>query len=133
MSRSQTRNPTKRSPLVPRVKVWLETEGCYAFGLGIAEILQAVDRAGSIKQAAGHLGKSYRYVWGRIKEAEHALAQPLVETRVGGQGTHRSFLTPVARKLVNAFLAVRRRLMQVVEHECRTHFTWPVARTAKNP
>jgi hypothetical protein len=38
--------------LEPRVKVWLETDGDYAFGLGICEILQAVDRAGSIKLAA---------------------------------------------------------------------------------
>ena len=32
----------KPLPLVPRVKVWLEAQGCYAFGYGIAEILQAI-------------------------------------------------------------------------------------------
>jgi molybdate transport repressor ModE-like protein len=41
-------------------------------------------RAGSFKQAASDLGKSYRYIWGRIKEAERVLGQQLVETRVGG-------------------------------------------------
>src|SRR5260370_49291 len=87
----------KPVPLVPRVKVWLETDGRYAFGFGLAEMLQAVDRAGSIKQAAIHLGKSYRYVWGRIKEAEKVLGQQLVETQVGGQGVQRSSLTPMAR------------------------------------
>jgi molybdenum-dependent DNA-binding transcriptional regulator ModE len=30
--------------------VWLEAEGRYAFGIGIAQVLQAVDRSGSIKQ-----------------------------------------------------------------------------------
>src|SRR5262245_14682060 len=38
--------------LMPRVKVWLECGGAFAFGLGVCEILQAVDRSGSIKQAA---------------------------------------------------------------------------------
>jgi molybdate transport system regulatory protein len=104
------------------VKVWLETEGRYAFGFGISEILQAVDRAGSIKQAARHLGKSYRYVWGRIKEAERALGQQLVEAQVGGKDTHRSFLTPAARQLVHDFLAIRTRMIEVVRQEFQRRF-----------
>jgi molybdate transport system regulatory protein len=107
---------------LPRVKVWLETEGRYAFGFGISEILQAVDRAGSIKQAASDLGKSYRYVWGRIKEAEHTLGQPLVETQVGGKDTHRSCLTPAARQLVDDFLALRQRMIDVVRREFQSRF-----------
>jgi molybdate transport system regulatory protein len=66
--------------LVPRVKVWLEVGGQYAVGLGISEILLAVDRTGSIKQAALEVGMSYRHVWERVKEAEGALGLALVET-----------------------------------------------------
>src|SRR5438309_9374880 len=76
--------------LVPRVKVWLERDGRYAFGFGIAEILQAVDQAGSIKQAAGDLGKSYRYVWGRIKDAERVLGRQLVTSRSFSKNGKRS-------------------------------------------
>ena len=95
------------APPRPEVKVWLERDGRYAFGFGIAEILQAVDQAGSIKQAAGDLGKSYRYVWGRIKDAERVLGRQLVDTRVGGRDVQRSSLTPPARQLVADFLALR--------------------------
>jgi molybdate transport repressor ModE-like protein len=105
--------------LIPRVKVWLEKGGRYAFGHGISEILQAVERAGTIKRAASDLGKSYRYVWGRIKDAEAAVGVPLVETQVGGQGTQRSFLTDTARKLVADFTALRRRVMQTADEEMR--------------
>jgi molybdate transport system regulatory protein len=109
---------SRRPFLRPRVKVWLETDsGRYAFGFGIAEILRAVDRAGSIKQAAADLGKSYRHVWGRVKEAERALNLPLVQTQVGGQGTQRSSLTPEARRLVDAFLSVRGHMIEAVERE----------------
>jgi len=122
MPRLHTRPSRKPPPLVPRVKVWLETEGRYAFGFGISEILQAVDRAGSIKQAANDLGKSYRYVWGRIKKAEHALGQALVEAQVGGKGPHRSSLTPAARQLTDDFLAMRDRMSEVVRQEFRRRF-----------
>jgi molybdate transport system regulatory protein len=99
------------------VKVWLESGGKYAFGFGLCEILQAVGRAGSIKQAATDLDKSYRYIWGRIKEAERALGRQLVETQVGGREVHRSSLTPVAREMVAAFLELRDCLKRTTEHE----------------
>jgi molybdate transport repressor ModE-like protein len=107
---------------VPRVKIWLETDGRYAFGFGLSKILQAVDRAGSIKQAASDLGQSYRYVWGRIKEAEAAFGKQLVETQVGGKDTQRSTLTPSARELVEGFLALRSRIVEVVEQEFSQRF-----------
>jgi len=102
---------------VPRVKVWLEQGGGYAFGLGIADILQAVESTGSIKHAAADLGKSYRHVWGRIKEAQEAFGQPLVESHVGGSGTQRTSLTPVARRMVTSFLRLRARMFQLVQQE----------------
>ena len=111
--------------LRPRIKVWLETDGRYAFGFGLSEIIRAVERHGSIKQAAASLGKSYRYIWGRLKEAEQALGQQLVETHVGGKGLQRSFLTPAARKLVKDFLGVRRRIMKVADLEFRQRFGSP--------
>jgi molybdate transport system regulatory protein len=117
MSRTVTQ-PRAPSPLlVPRVKVWLERDGSYAFGLGLSDILQAVGRAGSIKRAAADLGKSYRHVWGRIKQAEHVLGRPLVETQVGGQGSQRSSLTAEAHRLVAAFTDLRRRMFQLVQEE----------------
>jgi molybdate transport system regulatory protein len=122
MSDPAVRHERARLRLVPRVKVWLETEGRYVFGLGLCEILEAVDRAGSIKQAAADLGKSYRYVWGRIKEAEQVLGRPLVDTQVGGRGRQRSALTPEARRLSRAFRAFRNRMARVLDQEFGRHF-----------
>jgi molybdate transport system regulatory protein len=111
--------------------VWLEKGGSYAFGLGIAEILQAVDRTGSIKQAASDLGKSYRYVWGRIKEAEATFGRPLVESQVGGSGPQRSSLTALGRQLVVSFLSLRGRMKQLVEEEFARQFG-PLAANSKS-
>ena len=62
----------------PRVQVWLEAGDDYLFGWGICEILLAVRETGAIKDAAAQLGKSYRYVWGRVKDAEATLIRRAV-------------------------------------------------------
>lgn len=108
--------------LQPRIKVWLEHGDGYAFGLGLSEILSAVDETGSIKEASARIGKSYRHVWSRVKEAEQTLGRRLVETRVGGAGRQRSELTDEARALVSGFSALRTRVREFAEQEFRRCF-----------
>ena len=115
-------NPSKRRLVQPRVKVWLEMDGRYVFGFGMSEILKAVQQSGSIKAAAESLGKSYRHVWARVKEAEQALGKPLVNTRVGGKGAGRSSLTELASQLVSDYDALRQRMFDVVEQEFSSRF-----------
>ena len=113
----------KSSPGIrPRVKVWLEVGEDYVFGWGICEILLAVRDTGAIKEAAAQLGKSYRYVWGRVKDAEATLQQPLVETRVGGAIEQRSDLTPLATQLVEDFVVFRARMLDVARDEFASRF-----------
>jgi molybdate transport system regulatory protein len=116
--------------LQARVKVWLEADGRYVFGLGMSEILKAVEAAGSIKEAAARLGKSYRYVWGRIKKAEASVGSSLVETRVGGKGSDRSGLTRLARQLVRDYDALRERMFAVAAEEF-AHLFRPRSRVSR--
>lgn len=117
-----SRNPPKPKQIQPRVKIWLEMDQQYVFGFGISEILKAVRESGSIKAAAESLGKSYRHIWARVKEAEKALGEPLVDTRVGGRGTGRSSLTELACRLVADYDALRGRMLEVVEEEFSSRF-----------
>ncbi len=106
-----------RTPITvsPRAKVWFEVEGNYVFGLGICCILEAVAESGSIKAAAELVGKSYRHVWSRIKEAEEALGISLVETQVGGPDARRSSITDAASQLVKRYRRLREQVFSVVE------------------
>lgn len=113
------------SQLAPRVKFWLELDGQSVFCPGLCQILQAVDQTGSIKDAAAALGRSYRFIWGRLKESERALGAPLVETRVGGELAQRSSLTPLGRELVAAFVQLRRRIFELVDAEFGERFRLP--------
>ena len=83
--------------VTPRTKLWLEVNSQYVFGLGISNILKAVQHTGSIKAAAKEVGKSYRHVWDKIKHAEQALGVPLVRTQVGGKDVRRSELSELRK------------------------------------
>jgi molybdate transport system regulatory protein len=105
--------------VAPHAKLWLEVDGQYVFGRGISDILKAVEHTGSIKAAADRLGKSYRFVWAKIKEAERALGAPLVRTQVGGKDARRSELSDLARDLVHDFDQLRERVFDLVGREFR--------------
>jgi molybdate transport system regulatory protein len=112
-----TKKQRSGARLVPRVKVWIEIDGSYVFGRGISDILKAVDEVGSIKGAAQTLGKSYRHVWSRVKEAEQALGASLVATQVGGKDLQRSQLTALGRELVSEFDRLRVRMGRLLADE----------------
>lgn len=112
-----SRKPHATDRVRARAKLWLEAEEDYVLGLGIAEILAAVERTGSIKEAAEEVDKSYRHVWARIKAVEERLGVELVRTQVGGAERRRSALAPGASELVSAFLELRERVFALVEEE----------------
>jgi len=112
---SRHRNLADR--VTPRTKLWLEVNCQYVFGLGISNILKAVQQTGSIKAAAREVGKSYRHVWDKIKQAEEALGVPLVRTQVGGKDARRSELSDLAQDLVRDYDDCRQRLFDLVQVE----------------
>jgi molybdate transport system regulatory protein len=95
-----------------RTKVWLEGERGYVFGYGVARILEQVERTGALAAAARGLGRSYRYVWRRVRDSESALGRRLVYSRVGGRGRARSRLSPYGRRLLQAYLELRREVQR---------------------
>lgn len=108
--------------LQPRIKIWFESGGEYAFGYGLCEILEAVREQGSIKLAAASIGRSYRYIWGRIKDAENILGYELVQTRVGGKSDNRSELTQDAEHLLDSFLSLRESMKKEMDREFAATF-----------
>ncbi len=75
------------------------------------DLLQAVHEHGSIQRAAGHLGASYRHVWGALKQWQDTLGETLV-TWSQGQPAR---LTPFAERLLWAETRARVRLTPHIE------------------
>jgi molybdate transport system regulatory protein len=103
-----------------RSKIWIETDGGeLVMGEGRLEILEAVEREGSLSAAARSLGMSYRAVWGKVRDIEARLGMALVTGKSGGCDHGGATLTPEARRLARAFRALEERSRTAVERFTR--------------
>jgi len=85
-----------------RLRVWIEQENEIYIGIGSTLLLQHIEKLGSLRKAAEELGMSYRRAWGKLKNAEERIGQPLVE-KTKGKG-QRFNLSPFGKELMEKFL-----------------------------
>ena len=97
------------------MSVWVERGGTYLLGETEVRLLEAIERAGSIKEAAKAPGVSYRTAWVRIHQLEHALGARAVQSRAGGPRGGTSALTGDSRDLVKRHADLRRRVKELLE------------------
>lgn len=107
---------------VVRLRLWLETDDGMFFGTGRGMLLEAVDRFGSLKKAAEHLGMSYRAAWGKIKRTEKVLGVMLIEQAGSRKGGHR--LTPGGRLLMGKFREWYEAVENSAVDKARELFPW---------
>lgn len=88
-----------RKPLV-RFRMRITTGDVIAIGPGKVELLEAIDRTGSITSAAASLGMSYRRAWLLLDTLNRALRGPAVDSARGGDQGGGSALTDAGRELV---------------------------------
>ncbi len=94
-----------------KLRVWLEKNGEHVLGKGGKEILEAIDRYGSISSASKALGMSYRYVWGYIKKMEEITGKRIVKAVRGGKKGGKAELTDFGKELLREF----RKLQEFME------------------
>lgn len=81
-----------------------------AIGPGKADVLEAIDRAGSISGAGRSMGMSYRRTWLLVDSMNRCWLQPLVEASPGGGASKGARLTPMGREVLAAFRALETEL-----------------------
>jgi molybdate transport system regulatory protein len=77
-----------------------------SIGPGKVELLEHIDRSGSLSQAARELGMSYRRAWLLLDDLNHAFAEAVTTASVGGAGGGGARLTAFGRKLIAAYREV---------------------------
>lgn len=82
-----------------------------ALGPGKANLLEAVDRCGSITAAAKDQGMSYRRAWMLIDEMNRAFREPVVGAAAGGRTGGRAEVSELGREV----LAIYREVQQLAE------------------
>ena len=84
-------------------RFWLTKEGQSFLGSGRIELLERIDKIGSIHAAAKEMKMSYKAAWERINGMNALADQPLIERTTGGKGGGGTKLTPYARELIATF------------------------------
>jgi len=83
-----------------RSKIWLESNGGKIFGDGPCELLEKIDRMGSLRKAATDMKMSYRQAWDLVKMLEENLGISLLERQAGGRAGGGSSLTGEGKKIM---------------------------------
>ena len=98
------------------------------FGPGKAELLSAIDRTGSISEAARSMRMSYRRAWLLVASTNELFGRPVVAAATGGRQGGGAGLTPFGRQM----LARYRRMLAKIERAARVDLT-ALARAADRP
>ena len=97
-------------------KFYLTDEtGRRIFGPGPAELLEQVERTGSLRAAAQKMGLSYSKALKILHTAERGLAMPLVSTEAGGLGGGGSTIPPQATALLAWFRQARQAVQEAAQ------------------
>lgn len=86
-----------------------------AMGPGKADLLEAIDKHGSISAAGRALGMSYRRTWLLVDTMNRCWREPLVEAVAGGAQGGGARLSPLGREVVQRFREIERRMTEAVE------------------
>ncbi|MDI6727667.1 MAG: LysR family transcriptional regulator [Thermodesulfovibrionales bacterium] len=103
-------------------KLWIEVDGEPVFGRGRRFLLHAIDRYGSINQAAKEINISYRRAWSYIKAMEERLGIKLVERQAGGKNGGGANLTDDARKFLKQYELMEDGIKEIVDKKFKTIF-----------
>lgn len=98
----------------------LETDKGLVFGPGRAQLLENIERLGSLSKAAKELGMGYRAAWGKIRRTEEVLGFKLIET--GESYKEGCRLTGAGKELMERFHRWRQEVEEDALQKARAIF-----------
>lgn len=101
-----------------RAKIQIYRDDEIAFGPGKADLLDAIESAGSIAAAAREFGMSYRRAWLLVDVMNHCFRSALVETDRGGSGRGGARLTRRGKSVLSRY----RTMQAAVDKVANAHF-----------
>lgn len=86
-------------------------------GPGKIDLLEAIDRTGSISAAGRELGMSYRRAWLLMDELGKLFSRPVIVASAGGVHGGGARLTDFGRALIGAYRRIEARTAQAIREE----------------
>jgi molybdate transport system regulatory protein len=122
----ESRMSAEKPALVLRLR--LKVNDLVLLGPGKADLLDAIDRTGSISAAARAMGMSYRRAWLLLDEVSRHLDQPVVDASFGGKGGGGARLTAFGRSVRDCYRRMQARTEQLLADD----IAWLAGHTVVN-
>ena len=111
--------PTRNNPVATVVgsrelKLRVYAQDVIAMGPGKADLLAAIERAGSISAAGRELGMSYRRCWELVSIMNAHFREPLVLSVKGGAHGGGAELSPLGRDVLRRYRMMERRAAKAI-------------------
>lgn len=84
-------------------RIWIESDNNVLLGEGRFHLLKAIDKTGSLSQAAKSLNISYKKAWQLLDSVNKSAEKPVTINSVGGKGGGGAELTAYGKSLVLVF------------------------------
>lgn len=102
-------------------RIWLETTATDStqrfMGIGRLELLDHIQRTGSINQAAKAMKMSYKRAWELVHSMNTQAGTPLVTTQTGGEKGGGTILTATGETYLTYYRALHKRFQQFLTDE----------------
>lgn len=89
----------------PRLRIRIVFGQTDMIGPGKSELLERIDRCGSIAAAGREMGMSYKRAWELVSTLNAMFREPLVERTRGGPGGGGAVLTATGRRVLDHYRA----------------------------
>ena len=110
-------NLLKKAAFRVNGSLWIEGDGQRFFGPGPVELLELIEKTGSISKAAKGMGMSYKKAWEIVNRLNGMTAEPFVITSIGGEDGGGSTISAGAKKMIAWYRALRERFLLFLEQE----------------
>ena len=97
MAKASRKSSNKNKNFVVNGSLWIESNGERFFGPGPVELLERIEKTGSINQAAKQMQMSYKKAWEIINALNTDAGHPYVVTQTGGTSGGGSTITKEAK------------------------------------
>ena len=114
-----------KTTCLPRVRVIAGEQ--IALGPGKVNLLEEIDRSGSISRAARELGLSYRRAWTLVDTMNKIFKSSLVEGSAGGKKGGGAHLTPLGKKIAKTYRTMESKV------EAAMQSNWKVIQNSLKP
>lgn len=108
-SRTSAYHRVVRHSLRPRIRIVRDADETIVIGPGKADLLDAINRTGSIRAAAEELGMSYMRAWTLVRTMNAAFRSPLVEKERGGAGQGGATLTERGTRVLRLYQQMQKK------------------------